>query len=126
VNYYLDDSNYNGNYLLQYNIYCQSSGEVFSTTELFLFNGSSLNLDEHLAINEDKLYIFPNPASQTLTIKTDGIPYNLIVRDSQGKYILEKTISDTITVDLIDFLKGIYFFNFVSETNQITKKVVKL
>lgn len=126
VHYYLDDSNYNGNYFLQYNFYCQSSGEVFSTTEIFLFNGSSLNLEEDLAMSEDKVYIFPNPTYQTLTIKTNGIPYNLIVRDTQGKYIFEKIISDKATIDTTDFLKGIYFFNFVSATNQIIKKVVKL
>ncbi len=66
----------------------------------------------------DQFKIYPNPASEKVTIVSmqyrKSEPYKLTIINSLGKEIksIENTSEIRLTVDISDFNKGIYYFNF--------------
>ena len=63
------------------------------------------------AIANSKVDIYPNPANETLTIKTDGISYSTYtVTNTLGVVILQQAIAGNITtVDIKALPAGLYF-----------------
>lgn len=74
-------------------------------------------------LNKALVSIFPNPATETLTIKNQR--YNtVIVYDIASKVILTKTnLRAKETIVLSDFDSGIYYMKF---NNKTTMQVIKL
>jgi hypothetical protein len=78
----------------------------------------------NVAVNEYTVY--PNPAHNEVNIKfptaTSG---DLVVVDVLGKVVHQKTIqnSDFSQVDVSKWNPGVYFFQFTTENNRITKKI---
>ncbi len=66
--------------------------------------------------------VFPNPASNLITIKTDK-EFTAIVLDVFGKEVVAKTNSNTIDISSLN--SGIYFLRINSEGNYFTKKIIK-
>jgi hypothetical protein len=83
------------------------------------------NLSE--SIKEADITIYPNPASDVITIKANtgisGIAYS--ITDQTGKMMLKGKLNDESTaVDITQLSKGIYFLN-IGEQSQQTFKIIK-
>lgn len=86
--------------------------------------------DQEIKTFEVNLY--PNPASQILTIESDDITTftKLLVYDIVGKIILEKPLTDQnserLSLDLSDLKEGLYYVEIHTNSGAIQrKKVIK-
>lgn len=70
--------------------------------------------------NDDFLTIFPNPATETVTLKDTGNEnFSWMIYDLTGKIILTgNTISGTSNIDLSGFTKGIYVVQAFSKSTK--------
>ncbi|OFY84063.1 MAG: hypothetical protein A3F72_11830 [Bacteroidetes bacterium RIFCSPLOWO2_12_FULL_35_15] len=84
-------------------------------------------------LNEkNTLVIYPNPASSLLTLTYHSSSNNenstISIENILGKTVFYKSVSNrsdfSETIDVSEFSKGMYFINFNSKENQITKKVI--
>ncbi len=84
---------------------------------------------EGLAINtvsqETSLRIFPNPASDKVSIHTDGFANNAVVRiiDLSGHTCYSAPLGDSHSLSLSDFAQGVYF---VIVSDQLRSSIGKL
>ncbi len=89
-------------------------------------NISTVGLNESFILNEIEIY--PNPAQNNLTIQGNLENVSLKLTDLTGKKqevsIIEKN-TNSKTISLKDLPSGIYFVTLSSETNVITKKIIK-
>ena len=77
----------------------------------------------NLAINLDDnklLKVYPNPATNHLSIKYSGAPFVVSIFNSLGMQILtEKSNSESLTIDVAQFRRGLYLIR-IQDTNQHT------
>jgi len=69
--------------------------------------------------------IFPNPASNTINISSNQTPITSIaIKDVLGKLVYSEEFSatDSRTLDISSFAKGMYF---VLVNNIVSKKIIK-
>lgn len=74
-----------------------------------------------------KLNIFPNPASNKVTIElfTNEIP-TLEVYDVTGKFLFTETLNNKVnSIDIEELASGIYFFKVSSLEGILTNKIIK-
>tara|TARA_R110002124_G_scaffold120895_7_gene279135 strand:+ start:46082 stop:48019 length:1938 start_codon:yes stop_codon:yes gene_type:complete len=88
-----------------------------------------LTVNEVLSVIENELNsdisIFPNPASEKFVINSNSVPLEAVsVYDILGKKLFNtsEVNSETITVDISGYNKGIYF---VLVNNSLVKKIIK-
>ncbi|GHC45663.1 choice-of-anchor B family protein [Ulvibacter litoralis] len=88
-----------------------------------------LTVDHTLSVNsialENSLAIFPNPASDVLTIESkDHTITDIAIFDLLGKQLYSESNinSEYTTIDVSSYAKGMYF---VTVNNKLTKKIVK-
>jgi len=96
-----------------------------------------LNFDPTVGLNEtqtsdDKLFVYPNPATNQLNIKlglvkASSINYNLV--DMNGRVVLTKTISNATlnfqdSINLNEFANGIYSLQINTNNGSSTQKIV--
>lgn len=76
----------------------------------------------------DDLKLYPNPATDLLTIKADVHAYNsFTVTNSVGQLILQQSISGTTThLNIKSLPSGLYYVNFVGNKRTEVRKFVKL
>lgn len=85
----------------------------------------ALGVEEHAF--EKSLAVYPNPAQDKITIKTDGINIGVKywVTDQLGRQFLSGMITDTATViDVGQLASGVYFMQMGQNKNQ-TIKIIK-
>jgi hypothetical protein len=124
--YYVQVYGYNGafNNTLCYTLLAERSGSAYRLA------GEELNLQAEAV--KDELLIFPNPASNEITVvvpfgeETDGV---LSIMDFTGKVIsAQSLIGDknikTYEMDLSEFNGGLYFVNFRTSSSTYTQKLV--
>ena len=69
--------------------------------------------------------VFPVPATYKLNIESlDNLPTNLILRDNNGKLILNNEFVTQTSLSLEVLAKGIYYLTLKNERNTLFKKVV--
>lgn len=86
-------------------------------------SGGGVNVAE---LTASELLVFPNPASDKLTIK---LPEHITVAQlklfcSNGQKVHTATITSEETLDIKNLAPGIYFVNIVAENNNIQKKLL--
>ncbi len=73
-----------------------------------------------------EIAIFPNPASDILSIQTDLQLTQLSVYNVFGQLIAQENIQDSATkLNIADFASGVYMIQFVTESGDWTTKFVK-
>jgi hypothetical protein len=68
---------------------------------------SSSSLNETIETNQQEFLVYPNPASDFITIS--GVSGETIIYDSLGNKVWFKTINDSYRIDLSSFKNGQYF-----------------
>jgi len=144
----------NNTELLGYNIYHQFEGGSFNlldfTTSTNYIHDSlsfaahcyyvtavyqsgesdSSNIDCEMPISVENflvssLQIYPNPATDMVTIKSDYIIQNIVVYNFSGQLVSNEQINNTTyTVDVSQFKPGVYIFLMDTENGRITQRVV--
>jgi len=118
-----NDASYNG----VWNVYPYFESENIMINDrsggFFLVRSSLLNNNDFSAVNT--FVVYPNPASDELTIKSNGdVISSISIVDVVGKVLFaESNLNSEIkNIDISSFSAGIYFVNI---NNNLTKKVIK-
>ena len=84
------------------------------------------SLDDHFSDN-NSILVYPNPASNTITIKTSLQVKSVEIIDVLGKLIRMHQIDqveNTIQLNINDLSKGIYFLKIQSESRLYSEKII--
>ncbi|MCG3167453.1 MAG: hypothetical protein POELPBGB_03245 [Bacteroidia bacterium] len=72
------------------------------------------------------LIIYPNPATNTLTIETETAKGIYQLQDITGKVLLSGSLTATkFTLDISALSKGIYLLSLIEDEQQVNRKIVK-
>ncbi len=81
------------------------------------------------AWTQERINVYPNPASKTLTVQFNGnrqVPISILIMDIYGKIHLRQSHSlDNIEIPLDGLAKGVYFMKLLSDAGLVTKKFIK-
>jgi hypothetical protein len=81
---------------------------------------STSGIEEQTASN---FTIFPNPASDLLTLNNLAIGTSIEIKDMTGKTVLEKMVNSTeMTLDIHTLINGIYFIQVTTNSTIIGSK----
>lgn len=108
----------NNTYLL-FNAITPTAGK-----ELWAFNMPGIGLGEAENIPAISLNIFPNPASDYLTVTTSEKELHINLFDITGKLIKQFTTSGNSRLDVSDCIAGMYFLSCSNGTSVINKKII--
>jgi|GEM_PF-5988475 hypothetical protein len=81
----------------------------------------------NLSVNKKKLELFPNPASESVKIKSDGFSFNRIeIRNLSGKLVETKDClpSKSVAISLQNFAEGIYFVTVSNDDHREVQKLI--
>ena len=88
-------------------------------------NCSGINLStENVEFQENKLALYPNPASSILNIATKAIIDSISVSDINGRFVATN-LFDSNKIDVQNLQSGIYFIRIESNSESKTLKFVK-
>ncbi len=91
--------------------------DVETGTEFESFVGTN-------TINNEKVFIYPNPTSDFVSIKTDNIQ-KINVYNSLGQLVIERQVNQDFTqIDFTKLNKGVYFISIIKDNSVINKKVI--
>jgi hypothetical protein len=76
-------------------------------------------------INNEKIILFPNPATESFSI--EGVERNsaLTLTDINGKLLLEQKIQGVTVVSVDKLPKGVYFVKLINSKGIIERKILK-
>ncbi len=81
-----------------------------------------------LGINDnstaEKFLLYPNPAKNTVTIKSLETDFSLQIYDLNGKLIVNTQKVEANTIDVSSFAKGTYVFKILTKENVSVQKVI--
>lgn len=70
--------------------------------------------------------VFPNPARNSCTIKSESEILTYQVVSVSGRLIFEKGVkANTVSVDLSNLTKGVYILRLTTEKGTVTKRIIK-
>ena len=88
-------------------------GEIVSTEPVYTFTATAnrhlvanLLYTEGLNESESNFTVYPNPASESLTIEAEG---EVAIIDETGRTVKTLNVNGKKTIDLKDFSRGVYF-----------------
>ena len=109
------------------------SGGPIASAGVYL-NTNALNNTNQVGIKDlyptafaNKLFIYPNPAHDQLTLKTDGFNienFKVEIINTIGQTVF-KTEVNTNTLDVSDLKRGIYFITLKNKNNHYSGKFIK-
>lgn len=92
---------------------------------VILYNISTLSTDENTALN-NRYTIYPNPVTDSFTIKTDIIEQvTFEISDVNGKILITGNNSNFDSIDISHFQKGFYFLTLMTDSSRQTHKIIK-
>ena len=106
-------------------IYSSVSGPQFIMVDYCrggLSNCKFYNVGIDNQVIENNIKIYPNPASNYLTIDSDLDYQTINIYNLSGKLL--KTTERSSQINISDLSKGMYFIQLVAEKNVITKKFI--
>jgi hypothetical protein len=109
---------------------------VFKSNEITNYEGAIIDnfMVDGVLANQDfdveKLAVYPNPSKSIFNVSFgNAIPKSIDVYDITGKILLSKNefknIQSNFAIDLTNAANGVYFLNFKTDNQSITKKIIK-
>ncbi|MFC7348202.1 T9SS type A sorting domain-containing protein [Chryseobacterium zhengzhouense] len=101
-------------------------GTGFRVDNIQINNLPTLSTNE--LSKKESIKIYPNPATERLSIETDGKISSIAIFDAKGsliRNIQENGISNGKVVNVSDLLIGVYFVKVKTSTSEFTKKFIK-
>ena len=78
-------------------------------------------------VNTSKITLYPNPATNELTIKTDGSYHSFSITNMMGQEVLQQNIVVTQTIVNVKILPvGVYYVTFRGEGGSEVRKMIKI
>jgi hypothetical protein len=72
------------------------------------------------------LQIYPNPTSNSVTVKSDSTIKTIQLYDAQGRLLQTQMINDNLqTIDLSAYATGIYYLSVSTSSGKQTQKIIK-
>jgi uncharacterized repeat protein (TIGR01451 family) len=80
------------------------------------------------AVTNGKVSVYPNPASDVLTVVMDKVQYSsLAISNSVGQEVLQQAINNAKTnIDISKLPAGVYYVNLTGGSGSVVKKFVKM
>jgi hypothetical protein len=98
-----------------------AEGGEFGSTESIKFR-----INEVVEEDELRLDIYPNPVSSILFVESNSEEeFDVKLFDIRGRLLYENRVEERLELDLLSFSTGIYFIKIDSESQSITKKIIK-
>ncbi|MFI5141586.1 MAG: T9SS type A sorting domain-containing protein [Bacteroidia bacterium] len=102
-----------------------NNGCVDSTTKTILIKNCSTTAIHQLAIGNNQVSVYPNPANEMLYIECTFKNATLFISDILGNKIKQVgTESELTTVDISSLNNGVYFLSVKTANNVITKRFI--
>ncbi len=106
------------------NFVCPSSDQTITTA---FWSDAFITATDHKINLSDALTVFPNPTRGKINIELgkDFDPRTkLIIYDLLGNVVLEKMLNDKACSVELNLKPGLYFMNFLSNRDEVRKKIV--
>jgi len=110
--------------------YYSNGGNHYNTKKSLIYREKKQTLTtvKELSLFDD-IVLYPNPVENTLHIK-QNTPKNqqIIIVNSLGQVVLKmpiQSVNNSVTIDTSSLLKGVYYIQFMSDSNIITKCFIK-
>lgn len=101
------------------------TGPWVSLTELRVFGEGERTFSDVTDVNEEKVVIFPNPATSAITIE-GGEDYNtLFIYDQFGRMLIQRNVNESETVDISELPTGTYLVKLENKDRSYVSKLVK-
>lgn len=97
------------------------------TDDTFYVGGELFHIDEYEEVN---ISLYPNPANELVTVQFDrNVPSDFVINivDISGKLITMNPVmlsSGKYELDISDLAPGVYFVNYLSGNQSLTKRLV--
>lgn len=76
--------------------------------------------------SDQKITMYPNPASHTVTIASDNdVQYSIALYDINGRQLMYDTVHTNKSIDVSSLQKGVYMVKLSANGNESFKKLVK-
>ena len=85
-----------------------------------VYQNSPLSIDD---LNKDEIIVYPNPAREVITIKTDSDIENLKLYNSLGQIVIDQN-TKTKTMDISQLQNGVYILKIKSKNRTVTKRIL--
>ena len=112
------------------NITTDKAGNIYVATMcggagVYNENGILLNTENNFTINKN-IEIYPNPASDFITVQTDDFISAIEIWDLQGKLIKNLASAQKhVKIDIRDLINGCYIIRFQTFNDIIVTKFIK-
>jgi len=93
-----------------------------ATGSLTVGNGICTGLPGSV-VSEEKIFLFPNPTTEKVTIETDLNIRSILVRDNLGRIVLN--LNSAYQIDLSDLSNGMYFMEIETDQGKAIRKISK-
>jgi hypothetical protein len=84
------------------------------------WTGETLGIEK---FNEVSFNVYPNPASNIISIKGVTLGSKVTIYNVLGKLVLSKTTSNEIDVERLN--RGVYIIKIRSQNNEVVRKFIK-
>ncbi|MGK0278649.1 MAG: hypothetical protein ACI9RU_001415 [Litorivivens sp.] len=96
--------------------------EIIDGTDPFS-NGTGTGVKENLG---DIVHVFPNPVQDVLTINLDSYPATAVLRDLQGKFLMQESLEQDGQLNLESIDQGTYLLEILTEkSGSNVRRIVK-
>lgn len=78
-----------------------------------------------IAIENNSLELYPNPTKDNVTVKLEGVVFDIQILDIQGRVVLNKSnVKESITLNLAQLNNGLYQVKVYDEKQFVTQKLI--
>ncbi|WP_198658968.1 leucine-rich repeat domain-containing protein [Winogradskyella tangerina] len=106
-----------------------NSAEIFFDFNFPIVTNVAETLFQVLSVDEftrNAIRVYPNPAKNLVTIKSQSPMDRMKIYDIQGRVIVEsQTESSEVSLDVSKYLNGVYFLEINSDGRTTTQRIIK-
>ena len=116
-------ADYNTTENMRYNVTVLWDGRETELSNT-VYLGPSVGIEE-TSTTEQALVVYPNPVSDQLTLKGEGIQHVRLIAVTGASVYESAVMQDEVKIDMTNLPQGLYFLMVQSENETVVKKVVK-